>query len=71
MKLIDQQSQEQDVKKRLQLVADIQRKLEEDAARPMIDWRLLYNLQWQHVKNLIPHQSIYNWGRMQEVWLDK
>jgi peptide/nickel transport system substrate-binding protein len=71
MKLIDQQSQEQDVKKRLQLVAGIQRKLEEDAARPMIDWRLLYNLQWQHVKNLIPHQSIYNWGRMQEVWLDK
>jgi peptide/nickel transport system substrate-binding protein len=71
MKLIDQQSQEQDVKKRLQLVADIQRKLEEDAARPMIDWRLLYNLQWQYVKNLIPHQSIYNWGRMQEVWLDK
>jgi peptide/nickel transport system substrate-binding protein len=71
MKLIDQQSQEQDPKKRLALVADIQRKLEEDAARPMIDWRLLYNLQWQHVKNLVPHQSIYNWGRMQEVWLDK
>jgi len=71
MKLIDQQSQELDQKKRLALVADIQRKLEEDAARPMIDWRLLYNLQWQHVKNLIPHQSIYNWGRMQEVWLDK
>jgi len=37
----------------------------------MIDWRLDYYLQWGHVKNLIPHQSIYNWGRMQEVWLDK
>ena len=36
-----------------------------------IDWRLEYYLQWQHVKNLIPHQSIYNWGRMQEVWMDK
>jgi len=71
MKLIDQQSQELDSKKRFQMVVNIQKKLEEDAARPMIDWRLLYNLQWQHVKNLIPHQSIYNWGRMQEVWLDK
>ena len=71
MKLIDQQSQELDPKKRFQMVVNIQKKLEEDAARPMIDWRLLYNLQWQHVKNLIPHQSIYNWGRMQEVWLDK
>jgi len=71
MKMIDQQSQELDPKKRLQMVWNIQKKLEEDAARPMIDWRLDYYLQWQHVKNLIPHQSIYNYGRMQEVWLDK
>jgi hypothetical protein len=52
-------------------VIAIQKKLEEDVARPTIDWRLLYNLQWDYVKNLVPHQSIYNWGRMQEVWLDK
>jgi hypothetical protein len=26
---------------------------------------------WPHVKNLVPHQSIYRWGRLQEVWLDK
>jgi peptide/nickel transport system substrate-binding protein len=71
MKMIDQQSQELDPKKRLALVGQIQKKLEEDAARPTVDWRLDYYLQWQHVKNLVPHQSIYNWGRMQEVWLDK
>jgi len=71
MKMIDQQSQELDPKKRLQMVWAIQKKLEEDAARPMIDWRLDYYLQWQHVRNLVPHQSIYNYGRMQEVWLDK
>jgi peptide/nickel transport system substrate-binding protein len=71
MKLIDQQSQELDSRKRLQLVAEIQKKLEEDAARPTIDWRVEYYLQWDHVKNLVPHQSFYNWGRMQEVWLDK
>jgi peptide/nickel transport system substrate-binding protein len=71
MKLIDQQSQELDPKKRLQLVWEIQKKLEEEVARPTMDWRLEYYLQWGYVKNLIPHQSIYNWGRMQEVWLDK
>ncbi len=71
MKMIDQQSQELDPKKRVAMVWAIQKKLEEDAARPMIDWRLDYYLQWQYVKNLIPHQSIYNYGRMQEVWLDK
>jgi peptide/nickel transport system substrate-binding protein len=71
MKMIDQQSQEVDMKKRLQMVYAIQKKIEEDAGRPIISWRLLYHLQWQHVKNLVPHQSIYNWGRMQEVWLDR
>ena len=23
------------------------------------------------VKNLVPHNNIYNYGRMQEVWLDR
>jgi peptide/nickel transport system substrate-binding protein len=71
MKQIEAQSQELDSKKRMAMVADIQKKLEADAGRPTIDWRQDYYLQWQHVKNLIPHQSIYNWGRMQEVWMDK
>jgi len=71
MKLVDQQSQELDPKKRLTLVHTIQGKLEEDAARPMLDWRLDYFTVWPHVKNLIPHQSIYNFGRMQEVWRDR
>jgi peptide/nickel transport system substrate-binding protein len=71
MKMFDAQSQELDPKNRLTMVTAIQKKLEEDVARPTIDWRLLYNLQWDYVKNLVPHQSIYNWGRMQEVWLDK
>ena len=71
MKLIDQQSRELDAKKRLAIVQAIQRKLEEDAARPMLDWRLDYFTVWPHVRNLVPHQSIYNWGRMQEVWAAK
>ena len=70
-KMIDTQSQETDSKKRLALVHDIQKRLEADAARPMLDWRLDYFVVWPHVKNLIPHQSIYNFGRMQEVWRDR
>jgi peptide/nickel transport system substrate-binding protein len=71
MKLIEQQSQELDPKKRLALVWAIQRKLEEDAARPMMGWRLDYFAQWPYVRNLVPHNSAYNWSRMQDVWLDR
>ncbi len=37
----------------------------------MLDWRLDYFIVWPYVKNLIPHQSMYNFGRMQEVWRDQ
>jgi peptide/nickel transport system substrate-binding protein len=70
MKMIETQSQEIDPKKRLAQVWAIQKKLEDDAARPILGWRLDYFTVWPHVKNLVPHQSIYNFGRMQEVWRD-
>jgi peptide/nickel transport system substrate-binding protein len=71
MAQIDKQSQELDQKKRLAMVQAIQKKLEEDVARPILDWRLDYFTVYPYVKNLIPHQSMYNFGRLQEVWLDK
>jgi peptide/nickel transport system substrate-binding protein len=71
MAQIHQQSQELDPKKRLAMVHAIQKQLEADAARPLLDWRLDYFTVWPHVKNFIPHQSIYNFARLQEVWLDK
>ncbi len=71
MKLIDQQSQELDPKKRLVLVQQILKKLEEDAARPMMGWRIDYHAQWPYVKNLVPHHYLYTYGRMQDVWLDR
>jgi hypothetical protein len=71
MQMFDRQSQELDAKKRIGLVWDIQKKLEGDAARPMMGWRLDYFTQWPHVKNLVPHHNIYNYGRMQDVWMDK
>jgi peptide/nickel transport system substrate-binding protein len=70
-RLIDAQSQELDRGKRLKLVWEIQRKLEADVARPMLGWRKEYFTQWPYVKNLVPHNALYNYGRMQEVWLDK
>src|SRR5213592_4143129 len=71
MKMIEQQSQELDPKKRFAQVAALQKKREDDAARPLLDWKLDYFVHRPFVKNLIPHQSIYNFGRMQEVWRDK
>jgi peptide/nickel transport system substrate-binding protein len=70
-RLIDLQSQELDRDKRQKIVWDIQGKLEADVARPMLSWRNEYFTQWPHVKNLVPHHSLYNYGRMQEVWLDR
>jgi peptide/nickel transport system substrate-binding protein len=68
---IEAQSQELDRTKRLKMVADIQRTLEAEVARPMLGWRKEYFAQYPYVKNLVPHNALYNYGRMQEVWLDK
>jgi peptide/nickel transport system substrate-binding protein len=70
-RLIDQQSEELDPRKRLALVREIQLKLEQAGGRPALDWRLDYFTVWPHVKNLVPHHSIYGWGRLQEVWRAK
>ena len=70
-RLIEQQSQELDMQKRVALVAQIQKRLEEDAARPTMGWRTDRFAHHPYVKNLIPNQVTYNCCRLQEVWLDK
>jgi peptide/nickel transport system substrate-binding protein len=70
--LIDRQSMEGDQERRKQLVWEIERKLAEDGARPII----FYNRGgtcWQpYVKGLtIMVTSIFNGNRMEDVWLDK
>jgi peptide/nickel transport system substrate-binding protein len=70
-RLIDQQSQEIDLPKRVALVAQIQKKLEEDAARPTMGWRTDRFAHYPYVKNLILNQVTYNCCRLQEVWLDR
>jgi peptide/nickel transport system substrate-binding protein len=71
-KLYDQQSVETDIAKRKTLVWDIERKLAEDVARPII----MHNRTaacWQpYVKNVtIMVNSIYNGWRFEDVWLDR
>src|SRR5262245_6199632 len=46
VKAVDDQSQEIDAKKRLAIVQEIQKRLEAEAARPMLDWRLDYFVVW-------------------------
>jgi peptide/nickel transport system substrate-binding protein len=70
-KLFDRQSMETDVKKRLQMVHEIDRKLTLDVARPMMVHRVDYYAAWPHVMNFVPHQTIYTVWRFQDVWLDK
>jgi peptide/nickel transport system substrate-binding protein len=70
-RLIEEQSRTPDAAKRLQLVQEIDKRLQQEGARPILGWSNDYFAMWPHVKNLVPHQSIYNYGRMQEVWLDK
>jgi peptide/nickel transport system substrate-binding protein len=70
-RLIERQSQEIDQTKRLALVWQIQKKLEEDAARPIMGWRTDRFAHYPYVRNLILNQVTYNCCRLQEVWLDK
>ena len=70
--LFDRQSMELDPNKRRELVWEIDKKLQLDAARPII----LHNRAgtcWQpYVKNYTPMvNSIYNGNRFEDVWLDR
>ena len=71
-KLFDQQSEETDVAKRRKLVWDIDRKLQEDVARPIIFHARTGSCWHPHVKNItIMSNSSYNGYRYEDVWMDK
>src|SRR5262252_6022780 len=70
--LIDRQSAEADQGKRKQLVWEIERRLAEDGARPIIFYDRRATCWQPHVKGLtIMVNSISNGARMEDVWLDK
>ena len=70
-KLVDQQSAESDTQKRKKLVWEIERKLAEEGARPVIFYGRGATCWQPYVKGLtIADNSIFNSWRMEEVWLD-
>ena len=70
--LIDKQSQELDVGKRKKVVWEIEHKLAEDLARPIIAYQRAATCWQPYVKGFVLHQnSIYNNWRYEDVWLDK
>jgi peptide/nickel transport system substrate-binding protein len=71
-KLFDQQSQETDVAKRKQLVWEIDKKIQEDVARPILLYSHMATCWKPYVKNMtIMVNSSYNGFRYEDVWLDK
>ncbi len=71
-KLFDQQSMERDQEKRRGLVYEIDKKLQEDGARPIL-FHNRFATCWQpQLKGLtIMVNSLFNGWRMEDVWLDK
>ena len=71
-KLFDQQSIERDQEKRRHLVWEIDKKLQEDGARPIL-YHNRFATCWQpQLKGLtIMVNSLFNGWRMEDVWLDK
>ena len=72
MAMLETQSQEVDPEKRKQLVFEIDRKLQEDAARPIIFHSKAGTCFHPRVKGLtVMTNSAYNGWRFEDVWLDK
>ena len=71
-KLFDQQSVEGDAAKRKKLVWEIDKKIQEDVARPILYHSHMATCWQPYVKNMtIMVNSSYNGFRYEDVWLDK
>jgi peptide/nickel transport system substrate-binding protein len=71
-RLFEEQSRETDRRKRQEMVWEIDRKLQEDVARPIISHGRIAGCWQPHVKNVTLHiNSIYNNWRFEDVWLDR
>jgi peptide/nickel transport system substrate-binding protein len=69
--LINKQSQETDVEKRKKLVWEIERKLAEDVARPIILYGRAATCWQPRLKGFVlNHNSIFNSWRFDQVWLE-
>ncbi len=64
-------SEETNPAKRLKMIQELDVQLQMESARPILAHRVDFFSYWPNVKNLVPHHNVYNYGRMQNVWLDK
>jgi peptide/nickel transport system substrate-binding protein len=70
--LLDRQSQEADAGKRKALVWEIERRLAEDAANPIIHHNVGYGCWHPHLKGYVQHQNgIYSNWRSEDIWLER
>jgi peptide/nickel transport system substrate-binding protein len=70
--LFDKQSVESDVEKRKKMVWDIDKKLQEDVARPILMHARSGTCLKPYVKNMtIMNNSAYNGYRYEDLWMDK
>ncbi len=71
-KLVDRQSAESDIEKRRKLVWEIERKLAEDDARPILFYPRSAHCWHPPFKGLtVMANSIYNGWRFEDLWLDR
>jgi len=71
-RLIDAQSMEGNPQKRRQLVWEIERRLAEDASRPVLFYARFATCRQPYLKGLtIMTNSRFNGWRMEDVWLDR
>ena len=71
-KKFHQQSMMQDIDARRKLVWDIDKQLQEDAARPVIFFAEAGTCWWPRVHGIrIARNTIYNHWRFEDVWLDQ
>jgi len=71
-KLVDRQSMEPDVNKRRQMAWEIEKKLVEDDARPILFYQAAANCTKPEVKGLTTMtNSIYNQSRFEDLWLEQ
>jgi peptide/nickel transport system substrate-binding protein len=71
-KLIDAQSMESDIEKRKQIVWQIERRLVEDAGRPIVFHPRQVTCSYPYVKGItVGNNSPYNLWRLEDAWLDR
>jgi ABC-type transport system substrate-binding protein len=71
-KMVERQSMESDKEKRRQIVWEIEKKLAEDVARPMLYHSVSGTCWHPYVRGYtMTVNAIYNGLRMEDVWLDK